>query len=336
MKPVVTVIEPEGPPEWFSCLNSVADVRFYVPDGPMKPETVSEILKSSRGVIITSATSVSAAQIDAAEGLGIIAKCGGPPSNVDIAHAEKSGVAVSCCPGANTTSIAEYTVMLIIAMLRRFDLHISTVRQGKWRTPTTLLGHDLRGAVVGLVGLGAIGKEVLRRLEPFACSVLIYSPHAHRAQELPEGCRFVASLEEMLPQCDAVTLHCKVTEQTTGMFNKNMFQLMKQGAVFINTARGALVNEEDLAAALETGRVGAAAVDVFQTEPPSADNPLRQFQNAVLTPHSAGWTTEALWRECDGAARSALAFLTGTEIPGLLTPDYAKNKRVLGSVKNFV
>ena len=327
MKPVVTVIEPEGPEKWFFPLQEYADIRFYHPQGPMAGHVVSEILDYSRGVIITSATSISARQIDLAPRLGIIAKCGGPPSNVDIPRATQAGVAVSCCPGANTTSIAEYAVMLIISMLRRFDLHMGTVRLGKWRTPTTLLGHDLRGAVVGLVGLGAIGAEVLRKLQPFDCRVLVYSPHASRETSLPPYCSFAESLEEMLPQCDVVTVHCKVTEATRGMFGRRLFGLMKSGAVFVNTARGALVDEGALSEALQKGPLSAAAVDVFQVEPLPPDNPLRLCGNAVLTPHSSGWTEEALWRECNGAVRSVAAFLKGEPIPGLLNPDYRENLR---------
>lgn len=324
MKPVITVIEPEGPQDWFAELRSVADLRFCYPDGPVRPELVDTILEEAHGVIITSATSITNEQLDRASHLKIIAKCGGAPSNIDIGHASRCGIAVSCVPGANTTSIAEYTVMLIIAALRRFDLHQSVIRQGQWRAPVFLLGHDLRDAVVGIVGLGAIGKEVVKRLRAFDCRILVYSPHARISYSDDADVCFIDSLEQLLPQCDVVSLHRKVTPENMEFFDAHYFSLMKKGAVFINTARGALVNEKDLALALKSGRLSAAAVDVFQVEPPAADFELISCNNAILTPHSSGWTEEALKRECQGAVASVLAFLDGRKIPGLLNPEYAE------------
>jgi D-3-phosphoglycerate dehydrogenase len=318
MRPHITVIEPEGPEKWFSALAGIADVEYFYPHGPVKPEQIDEILLRSDGVIITSATAISNEQLDRASRLKIIAKCGGPPSNIDIAHAGTRGIAITCVPRANTTSIAEYTVMLIMAALRRFDLHIGVIRQGKWRAPGFLLGHDLKDAVVGIVGLGAIGLEVARRLSVFGCQILSFSPHANRNEGSALGVTFCDSLEELLPRCDVITIHNKVTPQTTGYFNEHCFSLMKKGAVFINTARGALVDEEALSAALLNGQLSAAAVDVFQTEPPPESCSLLDCQNAILTPHSAGWTEEALYRECYGAVNSVLAFFSGNNIPGLL------------------
>ena len=318
MRQHITVIEPEGPEDWFSALDEHASVEYFYPQGPVKAEQIDPILQRSDGVIITSAPAISREQMDRSFRLKIIAKCGGPPSNIDIDYAAQRGIAVSCVPGANTTSIAEYTVMLIMAALRRFDLHIGVIRQGKWRAPGFLLGHDLKDAVVGIVGLGAIGLEVARRLSAFGCRILVYSPHAAHDEADALGVVFCNSLEELLPQCDAVTIHNKVTPQTVGFFNERCFSLMKKGAVFINTARGALVDEDALAASLQNGKLSAAAVDVFQTEPPPASRGLLCCQNALLTPHSAGWTEEALYRECFGAVKSVVAFLTGNTIPGLL------------------
>ncbi len=326
MKPLITVIEPEGPEMWFSPLNKHFKVEFFYPRGPVAPEKVSEILIRSYGVIITSATAITNEQLDEARGLKIIAKCGGAPSNIDVFHAARCGIAVSCVPGANSSSIAEYTVMLIIAGLRRFDLHTVAVRGGAWRSADSLLGHDLRGTTVGIIGLGAIGKEVVKRLLPFECKIFAYSPHADKNFSA-QNFRFFDSLEEMLPLCDVVSLHCKVTEATRGLFDREKFSQMKSGSFFINTARGALVDEAALADALKNGPLGAAAVDVFGLEPPSSDNPLLSCSNVILTPHSSGWTEEALKRECVGAVNSVLAFFNGQPIPGLLNGEYSKYLR---------
>ena len=327
MKPLVTVIEPEGPQEWFAALNEIAEVKFFSPRGPVRAAEIDGILAGSAAVVITSATAVSNDQLLAATGLKLIAKCGGPPSNIDVEYAARCGVAVSCVPGANTTTIAEYTVMLIIAALRRFDLQLPVVRRGGWRSSDSLLGHDLRDATVGIVGLGAIGREVLDRLVPFGCRLLVYSPHARGRRPDDGRFSFVETLEEMLPQCDAVTLHCRVNETTRGFFDERLFKMMKAGSAFVNTARGALVDERALARALENGPLSAAAVDVFQIEPPQSQNPLLRCGSALLTPHSAGWTIEALRRECGGAVDSVLAFFADKTIPGLLNEDYIRHLR---------
>ena len=327
MKPLVTVIEPEGPQEWFAALNEIAEVKFFSPRGPVRAAEIDGILAGSAAVVITSATAVSNDQLLAATGLKLIAKCGGPPSNIDVEYAARCGVAVSCVPGANTTTIAEYTVMLIIAALRRFDLQLPVVRRGGWRSSDSLLGHDLRDATVGIVGLGAIGREVLDRLVPFGCRLLVYAPPARGRRPDDGRFSFVETWEEMLPQCDAVTLHCRVNETTRGFFDERLFKMMKAGSAFVNTARGALVDERALARALENGPLSAAAVDVFQIEPPQSQNPLLRCGGALLTPHSAGWTVEALRRECGGAVDSVLAFFADKTIPGLLNEDYIRHLR---------
>ena len=316
MENVVTVIEPEGPESWFAPLQDVAQVHFFYPSGPVSPSDVGRIIDVSDCVIITSATAITNEQLRTARRLKMIAKCGGAPSNIDVSYAAACGISVSCVPGANTTSIAESAVMQIIFMLRRYDRQTESMKQGRWRDEK-LLGRDLGDSVVGIVGLGSIGSAVLRMLQPFGCRVLVYSPHAVKSKY--EGmCEFYDKLEEMLPLCDAVTLHSKATGSNENLFDERMFSIMKPTSVFINTSRGALVDEDALADALRRGAISGAAVDVYKTEPPFASSPLLSCPNAFLTPHSSGWTTDALRRECDGAVRSALAYFNNEPIPGLL------------------
>ena len=191
-------------------------------------------------------------------------------------------------------------------------------RRGQWRSAGSLLGHDLKDAAVGIVGLGAIGTEVVKRLQPLGCKIHVYTPHPAARR----GCNFVGSLEELLSLCDVVSLHCPVTPQTVNLFNTETLRLMRPGSILINTARGALVDEAALSAALKSGPLGAAAVDVFQQEPPPPDHPLLSCENALLTPHSSGWTLEALRRECVGAVDSIIAFRRGRPVPGLLTRSF--------------
>lgn len=325
MRNIVTVIEPEGPEDWFLPLTQIADVHFFYPKGPVKACDVSRIIDESDCVVITSATTISNEQLRATKRLRLIAKCGGAPSNIDVDFAAGCGIAVTCVPGANTSSIAEYTVMLIISMLRKYSSHIAAIRAGAWRDER-LLGRDLGDSTVGVIGLGAIGGTVVRMLRAFNCRVLVYSTHACR--DAYKGlCEFSNSLEEMLPQCDVVTLHSKVTKDNKNFFNARLFNLMKHEGIFINTARGALVDEAALASALSNSVIAAAAVDVFQTEPPLKENPLLKCPNAIITPHSSGWTVDALKRECQGAVASAIAFFNNQDVPGLINVNYLDNKR---------
>lgn len=157
------------------------------------------------------------------------------------------GIAVSYVPYANNTTVAEYTVLLILGLLRRFDQQIQVVRAGGWRDADRLLGKDLRGATVGVIGYGDVGQQVVARLEPFGCDLPIYSPSVQKVgMALPYSCAFVPSLENLLPRCDVVTLHCSAKAENRHLLSRERMGLMKRGAYLVNTARGALVDEEAL------------------------------------------------------------------------------------------
>lgn len=325
----ILVIEPEGPEEWYAPLKEIGQVVFHNPAESAGPVEVRRLAADAEGVIITSSCGFSAEDIAHLPSLRVIAKCGGKPSNVDIGAATENGVAVTYVPGANSSTVAEFAVMLILDGLRRFPFISTSIGKGLNRNTTDMFGRELRGKTVGVVGYGAIGREVARRLAGFACRVLAFDPLYTRDGSEPACVEFVASLDEMLPQLDILTLHCTLNDSTKGMISERELGLLKPNAGFVNTARAQLVDEQALEKAIRDGRIGFAAFDVFTVEPPGPDHPLLGLENVILTPHLSSWTPEALRREVEGAVDSVVACLLGKEIPGLINPGFARFQKTI-------
>jgi phosphoglycerate dehydrogenase-like enzyme len=323
---IITVIEPEGPESWYASLGEKAEVRFFYPDGPITAAQARDLAVLSDGVIITSSSGFTAEDMDAAARLGIIAKCGGKPSNVDVPAATERGIAVTYVPGANSSTVAEYAVMTMLTSLRRYPLVTSAIRLGLKRTTTDLFGRELRGKKVGLIGYGAIGREVARRLEGFACTVSVYDPYYGGGDE-PSCVTFTDDLDGLLAEADILSLHCTLSAETEGLIGERELALMKPGAGIVNCARGPLIDEAALEVALREGHLGVVVLDVFTVEPPEADHPLVDVEGATLTPHISSWTPEALHREVRGALDSVEAWLEGRPIPGLINSDYVHKAR---------
>ncbi len=321
----VYVVEPEGPEEWFEELKKEAEVIFLYPEKALTPEEVRKVVSDATAMIITSRCGVSAEDMEHAKSLGIISKCGAKPSNVDIDAATKKGIAVTFTPGANSTTVAEFAVMMMMACLRRLNLLIDMVAKDEWRSPYTM-GRELRDKVVGLIGYGAIGREVARRLEGYDCQVLAYDPYYKKGDE-PKCVTFIDDLKRLITQSDVISIHCMLTDETYHLLSDKEFAMMKPTAVVVNTARGPIIDEEALARALKEEKIWGAAIDVYAEEPAKSTHPLVGLKNAILTPHVAGWTEETIMREVGGAVKSVLAYLRGEEIPGLINPDYAKHRR---------
>lgn len=219
--------------------------------------------------------------------------------NVDVRAAEELGIAVCYVPAYSTEAVAQHTFALILELTNRAGSYNASVQQGKWydskdftfiEKPLTLLD----GKSLGIIGYGNIGKRVAKIGEAFGMNVHIYSKEPEAAQS-----------------ADFVTLHCPLTPQNKGFINEAFIRKMKDGAVLINTARGGLVNEEDLAAALRSGKLSAAAVDVLSAEPPKYPHPLIGLENCVLTPHNAWMPKETRQRVIDICADNLKSFLDG-------------------------
>jgi D-3-phosphoglycerate dehydrogenase / 2-oxoglutarate reductase len=236
---------------------------------------------------------------------------------IDLAAATAAGVMVVNAPTGNTIAAAEHTVALMLAMLRRIPAADASVRRDEWERGS-FTGAELRGKVLGVIGLGKIGKQVARRALAFEMKVLAYDPYLTAEQATEAGARLVG-LPELLLAADVITVHTPLTQQTRGMIGARELDAMKAGVHLLNVARGGIIDEAALAQALASGRVAGAAIDVFAAEPMAPDNPLRSAPNTVLTPHLGASTKEAQARVGHEMAQQVAMALSG------ITPPYAVN-----------
>jgi D-3-phosphoglycerate dehydrogenase len=236
--------------------------------------------------------------IESAKQLKLIQRLGAGFDNVDLACARTCGVPVANIPGANSVAVAEHAIMVMIALLKRLPEGDSSMKQGQWKMTELLFAgcFELWKKTVGIVGLGRIGKELARRLIGFDVTVL-YNDILEFPPELEKELNVKrVSFEELLAQSDVVTMHVPLTDLTRDMMSAKQFGMMRSTALFLNSARGEVVDEAALAEALNRGIIGGAAIDAFKDEPPKPDNPLLKADNIILTPHNAGVTREVSMR----------------------------------------
>jgi phosphoglycerate dehydrogenase-like enzyme len=244
------------------------------------------------------------AQVLEASRLRVISRCGVGYDAIDVAAATRVDVLVANTPGANKEGVAEHTIALMLAVAHGFPRRDRELRAGRWNREAM---PRLAGQTVGLVGLGAIGKEVALRCQALGMNVIAMDPAADEAWATEHSIRLL-DLEALLEQADVVSLHLPCTGQTAGLFDAAAFARMKSGAIFINTARGALVDEAALVDALRSGKLSGAGLDVFQQEPLPDNHPLLGLDNALLCPHMAG---------LDFESRDAMATLAAQNITEL-------------------
>ena len=306
-----TLVLPEPFPEAaLAHLDARFDVRVGRAGAAYSEDELIAALADADAVAIYSRDRFTARVLAGAPRLRVIAKGGSKPtSNVDIAAAEAQGIKVLWTPGANAVSVAEMTLALMLAAVRRLPELTEHLHGGGWRG-FEWLTQELAGMTLGLVGFGAVGKEVAKRYAAFGGPMLAYDPFFDRAAGERLGVRSV-SLTDLLRQADIVSLHCEMNAQTANLIDTQSLAAMKPGAVLINTARGGLVDETALLAALERRAIAAAALDVFQHEPPDAANPLLRHPRVIATPHVAAFTHAASLRESGWAVEDAARVLLG-------------------------
>ncbi|MGI6419895.1 MAG: phosphoglycerate dehydrogenase [Thermoguttaceae bacterium] len=256
--------------------------------------------------------------------LRVIARNGVGYDAIDVAAATARGILVTNTPGANKEAVAEHAIALMLAVAHGFPKRDRLVRSGRWeRKPM----RRLAGQTLGLVGLGAIGREVALRALALGVRVVASDP-APPEEFLRQYAVELVSFEELLGRADMVSLHLPCNAQTNGFFDAGVFAKMKAGAVFINTARGALVDEDALVAALRSGRLAGAGLDVFQQEPLPANHPLLEIDTALLCPHMAGLDEQSLEAMARLAAESIVESYRGRP-PG----ERVVNREIAGSWK---
>jgi D-3-phosphoglycerate dehydrogenase len=253
--------------------------------------------------------------------LKIVARCGVGYDRIDLEAATQAGVIVTTTPGAMTDAVADYTMGLLLAMVRRIPEGDALMHTGGWGEYP---GIQLPGKTLGLVGFGAIGQGVARRARGFDMRILAYDPPLANSGKAFDGVEFV-DLDRLLAESDFVSVHAPAMPETKGMFNAERFARMKRTAYFINTARGVLVDEAALIDALEKGIIAGAAIDVYVNEPCPSDDPLRRAPRCLLTPHNAFNAVEAAELMSGLCAESIIEALRGR------TPQRVLNAAVLES-----
>jgi D-3-phosphoglycerate dehydrogenase len=249
--------------------------------------------------------------IAAADRLQVIARYGVGVDNVDLEAAHQKGICVTNTPGANSDSVAELAVGLMLCLARGIPRADQATRNGQW---PRLNGLSIRGKTVGLIGLGAIGRLVAAKLSGFACNLLAYDPFASPQAAEQNGVRLV-ELGEVVTAADFLSLHCPVTDETRGMVDAAFLERMKPGAFLVNTARGELLDEDALFDTLQRGHLSGAALDVFSQQPPAADHPLFSLPQVIVTPHMGAHSDSATNSMGWGAFHNCLAVLSGASAP---------------------
>jgi glycerate dehydrogenase len=294
----------------WDALRPLGEVDIYDHSSP------AEVDARARGaaVLITNKAPITAALIDVSPQLRLVAVCATGFDCVDLAAASRRGIVVSNVPEYGTESVAQFTFALLLELCHHVGLHAQAVRAGEWaRSPdfsfwkTPLI--ELAGKTMGVVGFGRIGRRVGELAHAFGMHVLA---HDQWTAAPPAYQPFAwAGLEELFGRADVISLHCSLNPETAGLVNRERLQRIRPGAFLINTSRGGLIVEQDLAQALNEGRLAGAAVDVVTQEPIRPDNPLLSARNCLITPHIAWATREARRRLLDATVANVAGFLAG-------------------------
>jgi D-3-phosphoglycerate dehydrogenase / 2-oxoglutarate reductase len=250
-------------------------------------------------------------EMDASPVMQVVARIGVGFDAVEIPALTARRVPLMTAGTANSVSVAEQAFHLMIALAKRHEALDRMVRAGRWRERHEGLPMELAGKTVLIVGFGRIGTRLAKRCLGFDMVVLVRDPYVDAAVIRAAGCKPVADLDAALPSVDFVSIHCPKSPETVGMFGAQQFARMKRGAFIVNTARGGIIDEPALHAALTSGQIAAAGLDVWEAEPTPAENPLLKLDNVVASPHMAGVTTEAVAGMAVATAQNILSVLDG-------------------------
>lgn len=296
-------------------LRSFADVRIF--HDPIAPQDLRAALQGCNALIaIRERTRFTPAVLASLPDLRHLAQTGAGVAHIDVRAATGLGIALSVTPGGSAQSVAELTLGLLLAVVHRVAEGDRAIRRGEW---PALLGSEVGGKTLGLIGLGTIGQEVALRARAFCMRLLAWSPHLtpERAEVHGAG---AGSLDEVIARSDFLSIHIRLSDQTRGLLHYDRLRQARPGLILINTSRGPIAPGPDLVRALQDGVLGGAGLDVFDPEPLPPDHPIRSFPTVILTPH-VGWTSrETYERFFAGAVQNLRSFYAGTPV-GLINPD---------------
>jgi phosphoglycerate dehydrogenase-like enzyme len=269
---------PQDDPEYWSRLYSM--------------QVTATQLKDVDGLVVLRPWVKREAIAAAADNLVVIGRSGAGYDKIDVDACTDHGVALFNAPRALDHPTASSALMFMLALAKRLPLQQQAMHDGRWDRQSAIIGSEILGRVLGIVGLGHSGRELVRLVAPFQMRILAYSPHADQEQAAALGVRLV-SLDELMTSADFVSLHCRLTKDNHQLIGRGQLERMKPTAFFVNVARGELVDQRALVEVLSTRRIAGAALDVYQHEPVPPDDPLLALDNVILTPHWSASTTDA-------------------------------------------
>ncbi|HVG95608.1 MAG TPA: D-glycerate dehydrogenase [Chloroflexota bacterium] len=314
------------PDEGLTPLREVADVRIWEgPEGAPREVLLEALSRAAAGIFLPPTDRLDREAMDGAPNLKVISGFGVGYDYVDVPEATRRGIMVCNTPGTLTETTADQAWALLLAAARNVARGDQFVRSGAWQKyePALLLGADVHGATLGIVGLGAIGSAVARRATGFGMRIL-YSGRSRKPEaEALTGAEY-RPLDDLLKESDFVSLNCALTPETRGLIGDRELGLMKPTAILVNTARGGVVDQRALATALRAGQIAGAGIDVYEKEPVDADDPLLACESAVLVPHLGSATHPTRARMARVAAENIVAGLQGRRPAHLVNPEVWK------------
>lgn len=303
-------------PEGMALLDNKAEI--YVADNP-DPNNYLEEMRDADAVILRIAR-MDAGAINSSPNLRVIGRTGVGYDSIDVKAATAAGIPIVITPGANDRSVAEHAVAMMFASAKNLvEGHIETTK-GNFAIRGAAKAFEMFGKKVGFIGLGSIGQKTADICRGIGMETLAYDPFFTKEQIELKSCVHCGDYEEMMSVCDFISIHVPMTHETENMIAKKQLEMMKKTAILINCARGGIVNEQDLADALNNGRIAGAAIDVYAEEPPSPEIPLMCAKNLICSPHSAAQTREAVVNMAKMCVEGCLAVLAGEKWPQVANP----------------
>ena len=321
MKPKVFVSRPI-PDQGLDLVKEACDVEIWEGELPPPRDVLLNKVKDVEGLLCLLTERVDAELLDNAPNLKVVANMAVGFDNIVVPECTKRGIPVGNTPGVLTDTTADMAWALLMSGARRVVEAMDYVRAGKWKTwgPMLLMGQDVYGATLGVIGLGRIGAAVAKRATGFDMRILYYDVQRREDLEVEWGLEYV-DLDTLLQESDFVTVHTVLIPQTHHLISEREFQLMKETAVLVNAARGPIVDPGALYTALKEGQISYAALDVTEPEPINMDNPLLELDNIIIVPHIASASYATRGKMAEMAALNVMAGVKGEQLPTCVNPE---------------